>query len=321
MAAQQSPPSGAVADLPVAATVVGSFASVFGRLGLVAQAAKGAFAMVLAAALALVFLPDNTITQFFLILVGQAASCHFAVNWCRVMLMGPQGLPARSLSWEEVHWRFFGYGLLVAVIMLVMTLPLTAIGSVLAGVLGLMQSPQQIGPALLFNLCLIFGGMLYVLARLGFIFPAIAAGESYSFGLSWQHTKGQSLRLTATLAAVLLPVTVAQLMVSEFLLQALFDKSMMDMLPQLPTAEEGVPADAPPGAADAPAEAASKAGIIVFNLLSAVVNFLSFAVLFSLLCLAFRTLTGWVPASPANLPVAPGGEVDEDQSNDSDADR
>lgn len=314
MAAQQSPPSGAIADLPVTATALGSFASVFTQLGLVAQAAKGAFAMVIAASLLLVFLPDSGVARFFLILVGLAANCHFGVNWCRVMLMGPQGLPARSLSWGEMHWRFFGYGLLLALIMLLVTLPISVIGSVLAALLGIMGTPDQIGPGIAFNFTLVFLGMLYVLGRLGFIFPATAAGETYGLGLSWQHTAGQGLRLTAALVIVLLPVTLAQLTVNEVLMQSLFGQSMTDMLPQLPPPGETFPPEVPPASSGMPVSAPSKVSIIVFNLLTAVVNFLCFAVLFSLLCLAFRALTGWVPAGAANLPAAPGDENGEDSA-------
>ncbi len=312
MAAQHSPPSGAIADLPVAATAVGSFLSVFGQLALVVQAAKGAFLLVLGASLLALVLPAGGFGQFFLILVGLAASCHFGVNWCRIMLMGPQGLPARSLSWEDVHWRFLGYGLLLALIMLLVSLPLSVIGSILAALFGLVRSPQEIGPGVALNLALVTLGMFYVLARLGFVFPAVAAGESYGLGLSWQHTAGQGARLTATFVAVLLPVTLAQLVVSELLMQALFGQSLADMLPQIP-AEDGSA-----GTADAQPADPSKVALFIFNLLSAVVNFLSLAIVFSLICLAFRTLTGWVPAGAATPPPAslPGGQNGGEQDDD-----
>lgn len=296
----------------MAATAVGSFASVFTRLGLVAQAAKGAIALTVAATLLLFVLPDSGIARFFLILVGLAATCHFGVNWCRVMLMGPQGLPARSLSWEDVHWRFMGYGLLLGLIMLLATLPLSVIGSVLAAALGLMRSPETLGPGVVLNFGLVFIGMLFVLARLGFILPAVAARESYSLGLAWQHTAGQSLRLTTAMLVVLLPVTLAQLAASEVLMQAIFGQSMTDMLPTMPRPGEELPSDLSTDADGGPSAPPSKVGIIAFNLLSAVVNFLSFAVLFSLLSLAFRALTGWVPASSSNLPAASPGTNEDD---------
>src|SRR3546814_16456007 len=90
MSAHNQPPAEAGADLPVAATVVGAFASVAGQLALVGQAAKGAIAL-LAAAIALsLILPAGGASNLFLILVGFAATAHFGLNWCRVMLLGPR---------------------------------------------------------------------------------------------------------------------------------------------------------------------------------------------------------------------------------------
>src|SRR3546814_1584938 len=98
MSAHNQPPAEAGADLPVAATVVGAFASVAGQLALVGQAAKGAIAQ-LAAAIALsLILPAGGASNLFLILVGFAATAHFGLNWCRVMLLVPAGLPARGTS-------------------------------------------------------------------------------------------------------------------------------------------------------------------------------------------------------------------------------
>src|SRR3546814_12884313 len=57
--------------------------------------------------------------------------------------------------------------------------------------------------------------------------------------------------------------------------------------------------------------------VLVFNVLAAVANFLSFAALFSLLSLAFRACTGWVPAMPGHLPAAPSGECQGTSGNDS----
>ncbi|HEY9548995.1 MAG TPA: hypothetical protein VIR45_05790, partial [Kiloniellaceae bacterium] len=56
----------------------------------------------------------------------------------------------------------------------------------------------------------------------------------------------------------------------------------------------------------------------LFDLIAAVANFLSFAVLFSLLCLAFRRCTGWVPAASGNLPARahPDGSDRSDSGGD-----
>ncbi|HIP80497.1 MAG TPA: hypothetical protein EYH07_18805 [Kiloniellaceae bacterium] len=301
MAAQQSPPPGPVAEIPIAATVMASFAAVFGRLALVAQAAKGAVALLIGAWIISLVLPAGGGVSFFLILVSFAATCHFGVNWCRIILFGPEALPAKSLSWGEIHWRFFGYSAFLALTMMLMAVPLTFIGSVLAAVFGLMGSAGQIGPGVILVLLVMFAGMIYALARLGFVLPAAAAGETYGLGLSWQHTAGQGLRLTAALAAVALPLTIAQIAISLILLQLFFGLSMADLMPTVPLPGEELPAEGPAPAVS-PSEPPSILGVIVFNLIQAVANFLAFAVVFTLLSFAFRTCTGWVPG-----PGAPGG--------------
>jgi hypothetical protein len=309
MSAHNQPPAQAVVDLPVAATVVGAFASVAGQLGLVARAAKGAIALLVAASLLSLVLPAGGGSSLFLILVSFAATAHFGLNWCRVMLLGPAGLPARSLGWREPHWRFFGYGLLLFLVMLLSSLPMTAIASVIAGILGLAASPGEAGPRLGFVLLLVFIGMIYVLARLGFIFPAVAVEERYSLRLAWQHTAGQGQRMMAALFAAGFPIAIAQLLLTALLLESLFGVSLSELVPALPE-----PGAAPPGAGQpdpalpdaagaTQAEAPSVAAILVFDLVAAVGNLLSFAVLFSLLSIAFRTCTGWVPAAPDNLPA------------------
>lgn len=331
MAAQQSPPSGAIADLPVSATVVASFAVVFGQLGLVAQAAKGAFIVLVAGSLITLVLPAGSI-DFLLILISFAVISHFGVNWCRVMLLGPQGLPARSLTWGEIHWRFFGYVLLMFFIMVLVTIPLSVVSSLLAAAFGLMSSAGGAGPALAFVFAIIFLGMLYVLARLGFIFPAVAVGESYGLGLSWQHTAGQGARMMMALFAVGFPITVAQLIITELLSQIILGFSLFASLPTVALPGEGLPGESFPGesfpgegfpgegfpggeasAAVGPVTPPSAIARIAFNLISAVVNFLSFAVIFSLLCLAFRACTGWVPAGGGSLPTVPSNENEREE--------
>ena len=299
MAAQQSPPPGPVAEIPVAATVMASFAAVFGRLALVAEAAKGAAALLVGAWVISLILPAGGGVSLFLVLVSFAASCHFGVNWCRIILFGPEALPAKALSWGEFHWRFFGYSAFLVLAMMLMAVPLAFIGSVLAAILGLMGPTGQVGPGAVLVLLVMFAGMIYALARLGFVLPAAAAGETYGLGLSWQHTAGQGFRLTVALAAVALPLTIAQIAISLVLLQLFFGLSMADLMPQIPG--EGLPAERPAPAVS-PGEPPSILGVIVFNLIQAVANFLAFAVVFTFLSFAFRTCTGWVPDTTGNLP-------------------
>src|SRR3546814_19391921 len=98
------------------------------------------------------------------------------------------------------------------------------------------------------------------------------------------------------------PIAVAQILLTFLLSNALLGVSPSEMLLTLP--EPGAEMPAPIENREPP----SIIAVLVFNVLAAVANFLSFAVLFSLLSLAFRACTGWVPAMPGNLPAAPGGE-------------
>ena len=308
MSAQNQPPAGAVADLPVAATVTAAFASVAGQLGLVAQAAKGAVALLVAATLLSLVLPAGGVGNFFLVLASFAATAHFGLNWCRVMLLGPQGLPPRALAWRQPHWQFLGYGLLLFFIMLLSTLPMTALGSLIAAVLGVSAASGDAGPQTVIVLLLVFLGMIYVVARFGFVFPAVAVEEGYSLRLAWQHTAGQSGRLMAALFAAGFPLAIAQLLLTLLLLEGLLGVSLSDVLPTLPQPDQ------PPTAAEMiDAEPPSTVAVLVFDVVSAAFNFLCFAVLFSLLSLAFRTCTGWVPAAGGNLPRVP-------EENDRDGD-
>src|SRR3546814_11564000 len=88
----------------------------------------------------------------------------------------------------QPHWRFFGYGMLLFLVMMLSTLPMTAIGSVIAGALGLAGTPGAAGPRIMIVLLLVFLGMLYVSVSFGFIFPAVAVEENYSLRLAWQRS-------------------------------------------------------------------------------------------------------------------------------------
>ena len=303
MSTQNQPPPQAVANLPIMETVLAAFASVAGQLGLLAQAAKGAFVLLLGASLLSLALPGGGNVGFFMILISLAATTIFGLNWCRVMLLGPQGLPRRSLSWGQPHWRFLGFGLLLFLITMLASIPLSIVGSVLASVFGMAPSAGDLGAALGLTFTLVLIGMLYVLGRLGFVFPAVAVEENYSLGLAWRHTAGQGFRLTAALFIAGLPLVVAQLLLTDLLLQGLLGLSFSDMMPTMPLPDGSLPPAAPPAAGTPPAEPASLFAVIVFNLISVVINFL---------CIAFRTCTGWVPAGGGNLPAEAPGDSDAD---------
>src|SRR3546814_12531631 len=87
-------------------TVLGAFASVAGQLALVVHAAKGAIALLIAGTLLSLVLPAGGGSSLFLVLISFAATSHFGLHWCRVMMLGPEGLPAHSLTWRPPHCPF-----------------------------------------------------------------------------------------------------------------------------------------------------------------------------------------------------------------------
>src|SRR3546814_3510848 len=137
-------------------------------------------------------------------------------------------------------------------------------------------------------LLLVFLGILYVIARFGFIFPAVEGEENYCLRLAWQRSAGQCGRMVGALFAAGFPIAVAQILLTFLLSNALLGVSPSEMLLTLP--EPGAEMPAPIENREPP----SIIAVLVFNVLAAVANFLSFAVLFSLLSLAFRACTGWV---------------------------
>src|SRR3546814_21176378 len=130
--------------------------------------------------------------------------------------------------------------------MLLSALPMTAIASVLAGALGLAGSSAGSGPRLGFVLLLVFLGMTYLVARLCFVFPAIAVEERYSLRLAWQHTASQGSRMTAALFVPGFPIAVAQLLPTPLLPQTLPGVSFSHPLPALPHHRPDLPPPAQP---------------------------------------------------------------------------
>jgi hypothetical protein len=302
MASHNQPPQEAVAPLPVIGTVLAAFASVALQLGLLARAGKIAVLMLIAASFLSLALPGGGNAAFFLFLVSLAAASHFGVSWCRVMLLGPGGLPSRALAWRAPHWSFLAFILLCGALTLLVLFPTSIIGSILGGILGLTQGGSLL-PIVSLSMALMLLGMSYVLARVGFVFPAAAVEESYSLAHALQHSRGRGgFRIAAALALVILPLALIHLLTFDMMLRSLSGHSLADLLPQLPA--DGSMPGAMVLTEPTPRDPPGLITVIFWNLTTMAVNFLSMAVVFSALCLAFRTCTGWVPAT-GNLPAAP----------------
>src|SRR3546814_19707175 len=106
--------------------------------------------------------------------------------------------------------------------------------------------------------------MTYLVARLGFVFPAIAVEERYSLRLAWQHTAGQGSRMTAALFVAGFPSSVAQLLLPALLLDSLLGVSFSELPPAMPAPG----AELPPPAELSPRASASAGAILPFALIS-----------------------------------------------------
>jgi len=290
MSSQNQPPPQAVANLPVVETLTTAFAATYGRPGLLLRAATGGLLLLAATAAASLALPPNPFTLMLMVVAPFAAYSHFGVNWYRIMLLGPEGLVRPTLRWDRRHWRFLGYGLALAGVLLVINVLLS------------LALPFA-GPVI--TLCL-----LYLAARCSFLFPTISVEEPYSFAFSWQHTQGQGLRLTAALLIAGLPLLLSVVLLSSLLFTALFGLSLFEFV-TLP-ANGGPPTDgalSPRGGGGEMPEF-SPLALLSFKMISEALCMAALAPLFSIVAIAFRTCTGWVPAGPGNLPAAPDATQD-----------
>ena len=216
----------------------------------------------------------------------------FGVAWHRLTLLGPTaGAPPLVPAWARRHWRFLGY--LAAV---------TLIGYGVAAVVlsiafALVQPGAELMP-LAWSVVLIAGTLIlaYVMMRLSFVFPAVAVDEAYRLRHAWTHTKGQGLRL---LAAVL--VTAIPMLALIWALSALFGAFLF--------VETGAAPDQYSAAPEALMEsiiAENFLAIFISQVVMAALNYVLMALLVSVVSIAFRTCTGWVPALGGGPPALNG---------------
>lgn len=286
MNSRNQPPPQAVADLPVFQTLLAAFPATYGNPALLLRAMAGGLILIGASGILFLIFP-NPLTLLLLGFVGPlAASTHFGVNWYRVMLLGPAGLVRPTLKWDRRHWRVFGYAFAINVATAVVQLSLTVALPFLSSVIAL--------------------AVFYVTARLSFIFPALSVEEDYSLQLSWQHTKGQGLRLTTALLLAGLPLYFVAMFVFNQLFAMLIGVPLLtiaELAPQDPEALQRLVGDVAPFA--------MVAVMMIFTVMVLAV----LAVEFTIVALAFRTCTGWVPAAPGQIAAVFGEEPRDDDED------
>ena len=127
----------------------------------------------------------------------------FAVNWHRLVLLGPgQAAAGLGVRWGARETTFLVRSLMLGFgIGAVMGVPLLAISAVL-----------QRTPVGLPILGLVIVAAVFLSLRLSLVFPAIAVDLPYGFAQSWKDTAGGGLRLLAAMLAASAPLWAALLL-------------------------------------------------------------------------------------------------------------
>ena len=287
-----TPPREALRKLPVLKTVREAYVRVFRNPRLLARASLMPFSLSMAL-IALGFsVPVTSSLGILSAILGLLPYTFFGVAWHRLTLLGPvTGAPPLLPAWKQRHWRFLGY------LLAVMLIGYAAIAMVFSLVFAVIQPGQEAMSAGLG--LMIFAGaaiLAFIMARLSFVFPAVSVDESYRLRHAWTHTKGQGLRLIGATLLASAPM-VALIWAVSGILGALL---LAD-----PTAVPGQDGLPPEARAQAFVDA-NLGALMLTQAIGAAINYVLMALMVSVISIAFRTCTGWVPA--ASGAVTPDGE-------------
>ena len=284
-----TPPREALRKLPVIETAKEAYARVFGNPRLLARASLAPFCLSLAL-IALGFtVPVVSMLGYFIGFLGLLPYTFFGVAWHRLTLLGPvAGAPPLMPAWAPRHWRFLGY--------LLATMLIGSAATAVVFSLGLMAIRPESGslPAVAGLMPLAgFAIVAYVMIRLSFVFPAVAVDESYRLRHAWTHTKGQGLRLLGATIIAAVPMVALVWGVSAVLGALLIAGPA--------PGQDGVPV---------PAQMAAfvdtnLAALMLIQTVTAAINYVLMALMVSVISIAFRTCTGWVPG--VSTPPAQSG--------------
>jgi hypothetical protein len=227
-------------------------------------------------------------------LLMAAAYTLFAVAWHRFVLLETHWESSAPTAWRRRHTVFFGYQLLVYLIVVVVLLPML----VVIGAMGLYpgRDPSTFSASLFLLLFIVVVTAVfifwYVFFRLSFVFPARAVGERYTLRDSWRHTRGNGWRLIAI--AFLVNVALSIVLLPLVLLSTGLITSLLFANPQSSTASLVIAS-------------------VVLGAVYVIAEFIGLALNVTLISLSFRTATGWVPGPPLGLASPPtlSGETGE----------
>jgi len=287
-----TPPREALRKLPVIQTVREAYVRVFRNPRLVARASLMPFSLSVAL-IALGFsVPVTSSLGILSAILGLLPYTFFGVAWHRLTLLGPvAGAPPLLPAWRQRHWRFLGY------LLAVMLIGYAAIAMVFSLAFAVVQPEIEAMSAGLG--LMIFAGtaiLAFIMARLSFVFPAVSVDESYRLRHAWTHTKGQGLRLIGATLLAAAPMVALIWAVSGIL------GALLISAPAAVPGQDGLP---PEARAQAFVDA-NLGALMLTQAVGAAINYVLMALMVSVISIAFRTCTGWVPA--ASGAVTPDGE-------------
>lgn len=269
------PPEHAVQDLPVKAVSLMALNTITGNMPALVQMA--AFPLLLSALITALSIPalESPMFSWLLSILAYIPHTLFAVAWHRRTLLGLSQPESTSISaWRRDHWQF----LLKMIILLAICYGISLIGSLPALMIGIVA--PAITPILILGVLI---AALYVVARLSFVLPATAVGEAYSLDMSWKHTQklgwsliGAFLLLTVPFVIFILFITI--LAISNFFTGMPTTPEELKEFNSLLFIQNNGPA------------------LFFLQLVILTLTYFPMAAVISMLSIAFKVCTGWVPA-------------------------
>jgi len=292
MSQSSTPPPTAIQRVPVFQTMREAYRAVFTSLPLLMRAAFLPYVLSIAIAFLSLLAVQNAFLAFVMTVFGFVPYTLFGVAWHRVTLLRGMEVPPIFPSWAARHWRFMGYAMaLTGVAYLLWLLVFITI----SGIWGGRQIDAAQGALLPLLGLIAFGIMVFLAMRLSFVFPAAAVDENYALRDSWSHTRGQALRLAATLTVTAAPIMILLVVANGLVSSAVL--SGASTLPEGSTHEEAL----------SHLMEENMGTLIVAQIVFSVFSYILMALRVSAISIAFRTCTGWVPLGAGGPPVAPTG--------------
>ncbi|WP_282604443.1 hypothetical protein [Pelagibius sp. Alg239-R121] len=206
-----------------------------------------------------------------------AALTLLYVAWHRLVLFGPiDGRPRFVYPIARRHMMYFAYMVLVTIIIAislgVLSFIITLVVTFLVVVSG---GAGAVGVLLVVPILFLIG--MALLAKLSFVFPAVAVDENYGLMNAWKQSKGQVTRLVTGFILCFLPALIISVGLNWELFSAAFSGGAVQ----------------------------SRMTWSWIDVVTTVIGILNGLAVISYLSIAFQTCTGWVPEAPASQEVQP----------------